>query len=61
MLLDGVSKTDVGPFYFIIEMPQYKRFSYTNNTVSIYVRSECYPEYFYSFKAIHSVFVFTVS
>ncbi|XP_070690777.1 myelin-associated glycoprotein-like [Pempheris klunzingeri] len=34
-LLDGVRKADVGPFYFRIEMPQYKSFSYTNNAVSI--------------------------
>uniref|UniRef100_A0A3B4FMN6 Ig-like domain-containing protein n=1 Tax=Pundamilia nyererei TaxID=303518 RepID=A0A3B4FMN6_9CICH len=27
--------TDVGPFYFRIEMPQYKSFSYTQNAVSI--------------------------
>ncbi|XP_044065400.1 sialic acid-binding Ig-like lectin 14 [Siniperca chuatsi] len=35
MLLDGVRTTDVGPFYFRIEMPQYKSFSYTQNAVSI--------------------------
>ncbi|KAM7420542.1 hypothetical protein PAMA_014992 [Pampus argenteus] len=35
MVLYGIRKTDVGPFYFRIEMPQYKSFSYTNNTVSI--------------------------
>lgn len=40
MLLDGVRKTDIGPFYFRIEMPQYKSFSYINNTVSINVISE---------------------
>lgn len=35
MLLDSVRSTDVGPFYFRIEMPQYKSFSYTQNAVSI--------------------------
>uniref|UniRef100_A0A3B4XUH4 B-cell receptor CD22 first Ig-like domain-containing protein n=1 Tax=Seriola lalandi dorsalis TaxID=1841481 RepID=A0A3B4XUH4_SERLL len=35
VLLDGVRRTDVGPFYFRIEIPQYKSFSYTKNTVSI--------------------------
>lgn len=40
MLLDGVRKTDVDPSYFRIEMPQYKSFSYINNTVSINVLSE---------------------
>ncbi|CAI5662717.1 myelin-associated glycoprotein [Oreochromis niloticus] len=35
MLLDSVRSTDVGPFYFRIEMPQYKSFSYTQNSVSI--------------------------
>ncbi|CAK6960437.1 sialic acid-binding Ig-like lectin 14 [Scomber scombrus] len=37
MLLDGIRKTDAGPFYFRIEMPQYKSFSYTKHTVSIEV------------------------
>lgn len=40
MLLDGVRQTDVGPFYFRIEMPQYKSFSYTGNSVSIDVLRE---------------------
>uniref|UniRef100_A0A3Q1I1S3 Ig-like domain-containing protein n=1 Tax=Anabas testudineus TaxID=64144 RepID=A0A3Q1I1S3_ANATE len=40
MMLDGIRKTDVGPFYFRIEMPQYKSFSYINNTVSLLVMSE---------------------
>uniref|UniRef100_A0A8P4FUT1 Ig-like domain-containing protein n=1 Tax=Dicentrarchus labrax TaxID=13489 RepID=A0A8P4FUT1_DICLA len=35
MLLDGLRQTDVGPFYFRIEMPQYKSFSYINQAVSI--------------------------
>lgn len=35
MLLDSVRSTDVGPFYFRVEMPQYKSFSYTQNSVSI--------------------------
>ncbi len=46
MLLDGIRKTDVGPFYFRIEMPQYKSFSYTKNAVSIDVIREYYMEYF---------------
>ncbi|KAM7382724.1 hypothetical protein PAMP_002441 [Pampus punctatissimus] len=43
MLLDGIRKTDVGQFYFRIEMPQYKSFSYTNNTVSIDVLRDPQP------------------
>ncbi|XP_042346489.1 myelin-associated glycoprotein-like isoform X2 [Plectropomus leopardus] len=43
MLLDGVRTTDVGPFYFRIEMPQYKSFSYKRNAVSIDVIREPQP------------------
>ncbi|XP_022617698.1 sialic acid-binding Ig-like lectin 14 isoform X1 [Seriola dumerili] len=43
MLLDGVRNTDVGPFYFRIEIPQYKSFSYTKNPVSIDVTSDPQP------------------
>lgn len=50
MLLDGIRKTDVGPFYFRIEMPQYKSFSYTKNTVSIDVIREYCVEYFNNFE-----------
>uniref|UniRef100_A0A8C2Z9L2 Ig-like domain-containing protein n=1 Tax=Cyclopterus lumpus TaxID=8103 RepID=A0A8C2Z9L2_CYCLU len=35
MLLDGVRNTDVGPFYFRIEMPHYTSYSYTMNPVHI--------------------------
>ncbi|XP_072250638.1 myelin-associated glycoprotein-like [Leuresthes tenuis] len=35
MLLDGVRSTDVGPFHFRIEIPQYKSFSFVEKTVSI--------------------------
>ncbi|KAM6995335.1 sialic acid-binding Ig-like lectin 14 [Tautogolabrus adspersus] len=35
MMLDGVRRTDTGPFFFRIEMPQYRSFSYTNNKVTI--------------------------
>lgn len=51
MMLDGIRKTDVGPFYFRIEMPQYKSFSYINNTVSLLVMSE----YCCNFKPLYSV------
>lgn len=40
MLLEHVRTTDVGPFYFRIEMPQYKSFSYTMNPVYIDVLRE---------------------
>ncbi|XP_039973307.1 myelin-associated glycoprotein-like [Xiphias gladius] len=43
MLLDGVRGTDVGPFYFRIEMPQYKSFSYTKHTVTIDVIRDPQP------------------
>ncbi|XP_059194495.1 myelin-associated glycoprotein-like [Centropristis striata] len=43
MLLDSVRKTDVGPFYFRIEMPQYKSYSYTKKAVSIDVISSPQP------------------
>uniref|UniRef100_A0A665SZE6 Immunoglobulin domain-containing protein n=1 Tax=Echeneis naucrates TaxID=173247 RepID=A0A665SZE6_ECHNA len=39
MLLDAVRMTDVGPFYFRIEMPQYRSFSYTKKTVTLNVTS----------------------
>lgn len=53
MLLDGVRTTDVGPFYFRIEMPQYKSFSYINNSVTIDVISEYCIDYFNISKSIH--------
>uniref|UniRef100_A0A3Q3F3Z9 Ig-like domain-containing protein n=1 Tax=Labrus bergylta TaxID=56723 RepID=A0A3Q3F3Z9_9LABR len=40
MMLDGVRRTDTGPFYFRIELPQYGRsYSYTKNDVTIDVMS----------------------
>ncbi|XP_034731347.1 myelin-associated glycoprotein-like isoform X1 [Etheostoma cragini] len=42
MLLDAVRPTDVGPFYFRIEMPQYKSFTYPN-TVTLDVKSNPEP------------------
>ena len=44
MFLDGVRSTDVGPFYFRIEMPQYNSFSFTEKTVSIDVIREYWRE-----------------
>ncbi|XP_018542992.1 sialic acid-binding Ig-like lectin 14 [Lates calcarifer] len=43
MLLDGVRMTDVGSFYFRIEMPQYKRYSYIQNPVTINVTRNPQP------------------
>ncbi|TMS10810.1 Myelin-associated glycoprotein [Larimichthys crocea] len=43
MQLDDVRQTDVGPFYFRIEMPQYKSFSYRKHPVSIDVISDPPP------------------
>ncbi|XP_054478318.1 sialic acid-binding Ig-like lectin 14 [Anoplopoma fimbria] len=43
MLLDGVRNSDVGPFYFRIEMPQYRSFSYKKYPVTIDVKREPEP------------------
>ncbi|XP_017281977.1 sialic acid-binding Ig-like lectin 14 [Kryptolebias marmoratus] len=37
MMLDGVRTTDVGPFYFRIELPRYKTYTFSENTVTIVV------------------------
>ncbi|KAG8010162.1 Myelin-associated glycoprotein [Nibea albiflora] len=43
MQLNGVRQTDVGPFYFRIEMPEYKSFSYRKHPVSLDVISDPPP------------------
>lgn len=60
MQLDDVRQTDVGPFYFRIEMPQYKSFSYRKHPVSIDVISEHCRESFYIFLRWYTNILFIV-
>uniref|UniRef100_A0A3Q3B506 Ig-like domain-containing protein n=1 Tax=Kryptolebias marmoratus TaxID=37003 RepID=A0A3Q3B506_KRYMA len=54
MMLDGVRTTDVGPFYFRIELPRYKTYTFSENTVTIVYKTECTGQLTASCSVSHS-------